>query len=79
MAASTRDFATRERYESNKARWLMGRDADALEPYMDWDLPAPPNIATVISVGGEDGKPSSLPDWFPQVNLEGLSESIKAQ
>ena len=39
----------------------------------------PPNIATVISVGGEDGKPSSLPDWFPQVNLEGLSESIKAQ
>ncbi len=41
LAASTRDFATREGYESNKARWLMGRDADALEPYMDWDLPPP--------------------------------------
>ncbi|MBC8875707.1 MAG: hypothetical protein H8E44_40285 [Planctomycetes bacterium] len=56
-----------------------GRDAKTLAVYLDWNQPAPPKTATVIPVSGEDGKPISLPDWFPQVNLEELSDSIKAQ
>jgi hypothetical protein len=79
LAASTQDFATREQYENSKGRWSTGREARALARYVDWDQPAPPETATVISVGGEDGTSISLPDWFPQVNLDELPESIRAQ
>ena len=79
MAASTHDFAAREEYENSKGRWSTGRDAKSLEPYIDWDQPAPPETATVISVGGEDGTSISLPGWFPQVNLEELPERVRAQ
>ena len=77
LAASTEGFATREQFESNQRRWRASRDADALNPYLDWDQPAPPKTATVIPVGGEDGKAISLPDRFPKVELEELPESIK--
>ena len=79
MAASTHDFAAREEYENSKGRWSTGRDARALAPYVDWDQPSPTETDTVIPVGGEDGKPLSLPDWFPQVGHEELPEGTKAQ
>ena len=79
LAASTEGLATREQFESNQRRWQASRDADALNPYLDWDQPAPPKTATVIPVGGEDRTAISLPDWFPRVELEELPESIKDQ
>jgi len=79
LAASTETFATQQQYEEKKGRWLTGRNADALKPYLDWNQPAPPKTATVIPMGGEDGRPIALPEWFPQVNLEELPESIKDQ
>jgi hypothetical protein len=79
LVASTASFATKEQYERSKGRWAMVRNADALKPYLDWNQPSPPQIATVIPVGGEGGKPILLPNWFPQVNLEKLPESVKAQ
>jgi hypothetical protein len=72
-------FRHEEEYENSKGRWSTGRDTNELAPNLDWVQPAPPKTAAVIPVGGEDGKPISLPDWFPRVNLEELPESIKAQ
>ena len=46
------------------------RNADAIKPYLDWNQPSPPKVTTIIPVGGEGGQPISLPDWFPQVNLD---------
>lgn len=77
LAASPNSFATKEALEKNKRRWLREANADALKPYLDWTQSAPPKVATIVPVGGEDGNPIPVPAWFPQVNLDELPASIK--
>ncbi|MFO7904471.1 MAG: hypothetical protein ACQESR_22770 [Planctomycetota bacterium] len=77
LAASAANFATKDQYEKSRERLPSHKKADAIEPYLDWSRPAPPETDTVIPVGGANAEPIALPCWFPQLKLEELPESVK--